>query len=650
MFLSSAVGLSANTFYKNAPIYVAGGATVNDGTISLDSVKPLFSKSGINNTVLQNLLNMIDSDDVWVDETGESIASGENQNTYLSAKNFGHYNDSKNFNENQNGNSRLLVKLFEDIEDVSNTNNINDFTNQFFQVVFRSLNQNSDVLTLYMCKSFITAQFNPMDETVVDGYTYKREGNYSLSYLRNKTVLPIYDTLCATFTNINLDKYVVAPYQLSSYGADDLSNTNLTTEQNQINKFYNLGAWQSSLVQTSANANGVLVGNNIDSSLGASSYGDSTLNPTAFSLGNGLDGKNVATISTGTWASTMLSAYTDKLWIPSSFEVMHTGFAYDGKENILNIDKPFDNDICSSYLDNAESIDASFNTTIGNTRTGLWELNAFDRAEDGQTWSWVRSGRSTKFNGAKDIEPNGVNNGNSAEHTDGGVRIALHLDLSLLKNECNLTTLKTGTNEQDNFTAKFIFDNNKNNTYNMVANSQNDYVYFVNNFSIGSSGGIQSITDRSTNKQTPINFVNNISSKEVNGIADIEIVSKTANEQVYKISNVNKGEYEFNVSYSVLPSYSCALTLPNNIDKDALLIISSSENQVFMFKLSATDSTVNFNIPKLIVGRTYTITVINGEISGILTAEGEAVVTSSPYTFVCNTENATINLSGITIS
>ena len=85
------MGLSANTFYKNAPIYVAGGATVNDGTISLDSVKPLFSKSGINNTVLQNLLNMIDSDDVWVDETGESIASGENQNTYLSAKNFGHY-------------------------------------------------------------------------------------------------------------------------------------------------------------------------------------------------------------------------------------------------------------------------------------------------------------------------------------------------------------------------------------------------------------------------------------------------------------------------------------------------------------------------------------------------------------------------------
>ena len=39
---SSAVGLSANTFYKNAPIYVAGGATVNDGTISLDSVTTLF--------------------------------------------------------------------------------------------------------------------------------------------------------------------------------------------------------------------------------------------------------------------------------------------------------------------------------------------------------------------------------------------------------------------------------------------------------------------------------------------------------------------------------------------------------------------------------------------------------------------------------
>ena len=644
---SYAEGLSSNTFYKNSPIFIAGGANNNNNVIDMQSVQSLFNKDGINKTVLQSLLNMIDSNDVWNDETGNRVVANENGVTYLSAKNFGYYKNNETTDELQKGNSRILVKLFENSNDVDNTNKINDFTNQFFQVVYRSISEESDVLTFYMCKSYTTAQFNPMDETIIKDYTYKREGNYSVSLLRTQTVLPVYETLTEIFGGANLDNYVVAPYQLSSQNASDLSQTSdLPTDSSY---YLNLGAWQSSLVQTSANANGNLVGENVANSLGTSSYGDSALNPTAYSLGNGLDGLNVSSIPSGVWASTMVSAYKDKLWVPSSFETVHTGYSYEAVSNIVNVNKSFDNNLLISSLVNAESAEATLNDNIGNTRTGLWELNAYDRAEDGVTWSWVRSGRSTKFNGAKDIEPNGANNGNSVEHTDGGVRLALHIDLNKLKQDCNLATLTTSDNQSNGMVSNFVMSNQNNKTYNLSSNSNEDYVYLINNFNIGESGGLNSITNLETGVQTSITFNNNISSRVENGIADIEIISRTANQEVYKISNVNMGEYKFNVSYSVLPSYNCSFEITNNCIDDVLLVV-SSDAQVFVCKLTADTTNVNITMPKLTVGRLYTITVVNGEISGQLVQTGDVTVNINPYTFICNSEDATVTLSGITIN
>ena len=304
-----------------------------------------------------------------------------------------------------------------------------------------------------------------------------------------------------------------------------------------------------------------------------------------------------------------------------------------------------------SVLENAENLNTNLDENIGNTRTGLWELNAYDRAEDGVTWSWVRSGRSTKFNGAKDIEPNGANNGNSVEHTDGGVRLALHIDLNKLKQDCNLATLTTSDNQSNGMVSNFVMSNQNNKTYNLSSNSNEDYVYLINNFNIGESGGLNSITNLETGVQTSITFNNNISSRVENGIADIEIVSRTANQEVYKISNVNMGEYKFNVSYSVLPSYNCSFEITNNCIDDVLLVV-SSDAQVFVYKLTADTTNVNITMPKLTVGRLYTITVVNGEISGQLvqTQTGDVTVNTNPYTFICNSEDATVTLSGITIN
>ena len=387
IFNGKAESITSNSFYQNAPIYIAGGAEINNNVVNMQSVQSLINKDGINKNVLQSLLNMINSNDVWKDEFGNEIMQNDNDVIYLSAKNFGFYNNNYN-NDLQNGNSKILVKLFENSNDVNNTNNVNEFTNQLFQVVYRSLNDDNDVLTFYMTKSYITAQFNPRNETTIGEYTYKREGNYSVSLLRNQTVLPLYETLCSLFNKANLDNFVVAPYQLSSQNASDLIQTSNLPQDPSY--YLNLGAWQCSLVQTSANANGDLVGADVSSSLGTSSYGDLFLNASAFSLGNGLDGLNVSSIPSGTWASNMVSAYKDKLWVPSSFEVMHTGHYYGTTTNIVNTNKSFDNEKSISVLENAENLNTNLDENIGNTRTGLWELNAYDRAEDGVTWSWVR--------------------------------------------------------------------------------------------------------------------------------------------------------------------------------------------------------------------------------------------------------------------
>ena len=349
---------------------------------------------GVDVEELADLLNMINSTDVWgsktLDITGNKVA-------YLSAKDFGKYNKASETDVNQT--SQIVVKLLADT-DIA-TNNANSAAAQYWQAVYRSMNSESDVLTLYMCNPYASTIFGSTD------------ANYSASTLRNDVVRPLYETMVGsnnggiTTEGIykDLDRYVVAPQNI-------------------------LGKWQSSAYQTSYNNSGSLYtytdSNGQTQSTGLGASGHSSGSP-YFEVGNGLDGFNVAQSG---WTSQVVSAYSDKLWVPSGFEMLHTG--YQPATSLLPSGRNYDGDNVVTTLTGYDNFDATISATSGDDRTGLWELNAYDRAGTGG--AWLRSGVSHRVNYAKWT---GISGSTSNKIVSDVLyaRVALHLDLKQLAND-----------------------------------------------------------------------------------------------------------------------------------------------------------------------------------------------------------------------
>ena len=382
----TAGGPSDDTFYINAPVFIAGdsgrdkdgrtGSTILDNTnsesgkVTSANVKPLFKTGGaVDTEVLSDLVSMVDSKKVWGDTT-----KNVNAPTYLTAKNFGQYGTQDGWTADQKGNAQILVKLFEDTNDT--TYSANTASAQYWQAVYRSINGENDVLTLYMARPYVSSVlFNPSKIIEDNNKTYRYEGNYSQSYLRDKNVLPLYETLDSKYGDV-FDKYVVAPSQLA---ADAL----------------NLGGWQSSAYQTSYNSSRELYTTN--NGIGSSGYMDDVAD---FGLENGMDGLS-GKHSRWSDESTVESVYNDKLWVPSGFEVLHTGYGQNAESKLQDTGRVYDeaNDIIylDGYLDGHYSeasakIDSGANTAshTNANRTGLWELNAYDRAS--ASCAWLRSG------------------------------------------------------------------------------------------------------------------------------------------------------------------------------------------------------------------------------------------------------------------
>ena len=507
--MSMAGGPANNQYYANAPMTVIGGSvdestyTINDGT------KPLFTANGVNADVLMELLNAVNSSSVWGSKTAPTSGSSV---TYLSAKDFGNYGDQSSWAESAQGNAQIVLKLLDDT--TTPTNNVDDAAAQYWQVVYRSTSANEDVLTLYMTNSYMMHRFNPWLSQATEEYRY--EGNYSQSEIRDQAVLPTYETMASTYSQ--LDQYVVTPSEVP-------------------------GLWQSSAYQTSYNSKR----SQYSTGIGTSGYGSGS---SSYNLENGLDGLSGGYSS---WSGTVESAYTDKLWVPSAFEVMHTGYGSsdDGTSPLQDTGNNFDEGEGVSYVSNSSSASTTLsNVTSGEDgRTGLWELNGYDRAwgdTSVTSFAWLRSGYSNGIGSARAVYWDG-NVIDGSVDAPSGVRVALHLNLkSLASNLLDMDSVPTPPT----------------------------YYYSVN---------LQ---------------------------ADTQIEA----------------------------------------DTNALLVISSEKDQAMIYRVGATTTQINITMPKLVVGRTYTITVINGEISGTLSATGGATVTQTPYTFVCDTEDAEITLSGLTIS
>ena len=435
----TAGGPGTETFYLNAPVFVAGdinrSATAGSANTSTGELNEsaknhaLFKTDGtVDANVFDDLLNMVDSEKVW-----NGVTENANAPTYLTAKNFGKYGTQNGWTNDQKGNAQILVKLFDTTE--NSTSNVNAMTGQYWQAVYRSINGENDVLTLYMVRSYVAShRFSPS------------LNNYSKSDIRN-TILNDYTKLMEKFSQA--DQYIVAPYQLTS-GAN-ASDMDKTTVDNGT--YLNLGGWQSSTYQTSYNykreyhmggASGYVTGNE------------------RFSTLNGMDG-----LSGNDVGYTVESAYTDKLWLPSNYEITHTG--YGSKDAIpengatgrkVKDGRYYDEDNVWVYLKNySEKSATSSNSNSNGNRTGLWELNGYDRAAN--SWAWLRSGISSSNSYPNGSYAIGINVKGAAwynnvfnAYSDGyeaGVRVALHLNLGALgtllqKTRLNITATNNAVN------------------------------------------------------------------------------------------------------------------------------------------------------------------------------------------------------------
>ena len=441
----TAGGPSDGTFYVNAPVFVAGdsarnettgSANINTGVLN-DTAKnhALFKTDGtVNTTVLKDLLSMLDDNKVKENPIGTSDVK------YYSAKNFGKYGTQNDWKNAQRGNTQILVKLFDTAGDANS--NINNFTSQYWQAVYRSINGENDVLTLYMVRSYLTDKIFDEDS-----------GNYSKSAIRNG-ILGDYTTLKGKFSQA--DQYIVAPYQLSSSGASDMSKTPV-----ENGRYLNLGGWQSSAYQTSAPGvisdipliiqnNEWMSGTTAEIHTGASGYYNArnTYSSNYYAVNNGLDGLGDGWKS---WSS-IDSNYTDKLWLPSGFEVLHTGYKpstgatlsrYDGVNDIICLDSNYDK--ATAGINSKANISAHTNVN----RTGLWELNGYDRASNNTVWL-RSSGSDSDFNACIVDHMGDLGTDSADDYQVTGVRVALHLNLgelkSLLTTRLNITATNNAVN------------------------------------------------------------------------------------------------------------------------------------------------------------------------------------------------------------
>ena len=555
---------SHTTSYINAPVYVAGDTDRSEATGSADPStgklisdnaknKALFKTDDtIDTEVLADLLHMVDNEKVWGSTTENTDAP-----TYLSAKNFGQYGNQTSWSDAKKGNSQILVKLFETTTD--STNSVNTATQQYWQAVYRSINGENDVLTLYMTNSYTDVQFNPDEDTTYNGKTYRYEGNYSQSYLRDKTVLPLYNTLKSKYSA--LDKYVVAPNEIP-------------------------GLWQSSAYQTSANSSGT------QGSTGSSGY---TNKSTYYGINNGLDGLGTKHSS---WSGEIESNYTDKLWVPSGFEVLHTGYTPTSGAKLAQ----YDGDNSIVYLSSYSASNATpRNSNTNGNRTGLWELNGYDRANMAGSWAWLRSGSSSYDDDARGIYLDGSDyNGNV--YSNRGARVALHLNLGTLKSQLYKSSVSINSSIPNTFaptctlstySADMKSTSNLHRTYTYLApNSITRNGKILATFTERNSGQINSFILKTSTQSSTINVSGANGSGSASGICDYSYNYDNDKLNV-TISNLSAST-EIIVN-DVKISTKLSITATNNAP-NSLLILTIMDGNIRVAEYSCISGTVSVNM------------------------------------------------------
>jgi len=436
---------------------------------------PLFRYGGeVNDDVLASLLYILDDPRLnpLMREKKEQWPSGLSFEyspfIAVTAEDFSSFVAGEAQSMNDSG--AIVIKLFETVYNQEGVEHghLTELTSQWWQLVYRSVDECHDVLTLWMVEPYRMSHFNgtrydfsirraderhvdldignPWTSIIADNANTIRsderiasrlpacdnfflEGNYSTSIAR-ANLLRDQEHLLALF---DIERYLVAPQNIP-------------------------GNWQSSIFQTDRNARGVFYvsgqfydewSNGLGSENSSDGLGAAGLiwnhSRSQFALVNGKDGLSIGPYS-GHWPHTrIVPTYNDLLWLPSDFETRTMGFGKDNArfQSFIRYPGRRDSELRFNYRESPE-IDGRTDYAFG--RSGLWRLNGFDRGFDAdkiaiannipRSWDtdlvWLRS--------ADNMGLGNVNTGSNAGNRYGygvtrqaGLRPALHLSITMLR-------------------------------------------------------------------------------------------------------------------------------------------------------------------------------------------------------------------------
>ena len=422
------------------------------------SNQPLFRPCGtINQNVLNNLMDILnderldpmlrESNSVWPEDIGNR------KYTAITAADFSDFVVSEPKNSSHSG--AIVIKLFETLENKEGVENghLTEFTNQWWQLVYRSTDNIHDVLTLWMMQPYRVSAFNGTrydnvlgrrdeiyyNRTTDEGWEFLTGGSRNTIISDARLVLNL--PACNNFFFENNYSASIARANLLRDFEIFLNNYNV---RDYIVYPINLpGNWQNSRYQTGTNYFDQFYATNQFNIHGqdfpGSTYPEGGLGASGliwgrirhFSLINGKDGLSVGPVNNH-WAHTRLSSTdNDLIWLPSDFEVRTMGHDKETQLFQTFIEEP----------NNPESrLRTNVDYDVGN-RTGLWQLNGFDRGFDASVFNrenkwennlvWLRSVDGLAIGSANTIYHTG-NRYSYGVNQLAGLRPALHLSLTNL--------------------------------------------------------------------------------------------------------------------------------------------------------------------------------------------------------------------------
>jgi hypothetical protein len=416
------------------------------------SDEPLFRANGtVNEYTLEKLLTILDD---------PRLPSG-----VATAADFSNFVVPEPGCMNHSG--AVIIQLFETIPNRNGIEHghLTEFTRQWWQLVYRTADDESesDVLTLWMVQPYRLTHFNgtrfdiqserpdirfadftqdnpawygiPMngsntiakDERIADGLpacnNYFFEGNYGVSIVRSNLLRDL-RFLLNTFA---VERYLVAPVYLPGQWQSAKYQTGTAA-----GRFYATGAFSSYDTHDKGSAQ---PGN------GLGAAGLIWVQTAArFSLMNGKDGLSIGPFY-NQWPNTLVvPTHYDLLWLPSDFEIRSQG--HDREAATFQTFAAEPRNPQSPLRWNYINRENDHRQDLTGGRSGLWELNGFDRAFDSATLasdgSW-----ETRLTWLRTADTFGVGNANTVYHSgnrytygvnqQAGMRPALHLSITCLR-------------------------------------------------------------------------------------------------------------------------------------------------------------------------------------------------------------------------